>query len=372
VDSMPRRVDHAVMAGARPRPRPVFRLAVALAALLAVGASFAAPVASPIAAAEPAAWKGHVDLYRDGVFTTQRSWLWCTAADVQIMRNIVAGKSDHTTASQRRYFEWMRQRNRYDLPLSAGVDPQGWAAGLRHFVDARYRLVSSASFDGAIRLAVTRLRLTNRPVALAVSHGNHGWVLTGFSATADPARTKDFTITSVRVTGPLYGLQSKNGYDMPPDKKLTLAQLRRYFTPWRYDPLPMIWDGRYVSIQPAPVSTKAPSAKPTPTPAPSQTTTPMPIPSAPPPSPTPSPSPSVGPSPELGRTAGPRVEASAAPSAGAMAAVPGDGSPPPTPADALAAGGGDGPLAPWLGVAVAALAVGLVLVVAARRSHERR
>ena len=139
-------------------------------------------------------------------------------------------------------------------PLSAGVDPAGWTAGLRHFVDDRYRLVSSRTFDSALRSAVKRLRLTNLPVALTVSHGNHGWILTGFRATADPAATASFRVTSVRVTGPLYGLQSKNGYDMPPNTKLTTAQLKRFFTPWKYAPKAMIWDGRYVSIQPVPKS----------------------------------------------------------------------------------------------------------------------
>ena len=158
----------------------------------------------------------------------------------------------------------MRGRNRYDLPLSAGVDAAGWTAGLRHFVDDRYRLVSSRTFDGALRSAVTRLRLTGLPVALTVSHGNHGWILTGFRATADPATTSAFTVTSVRVTGPLYGLQSKNGYDMPPNTKLTTAQLRRYFTPWKYAPKPMVWDGRYVSIQPVPKAAPTRTAAPAP------------------------------------------------------------------------------------------------------------
>ena len=208
------------------------------------------------------AWTGGINLYRNGTFTTQKSWLWCTAAGVQIVRNIVDRKTDHTTAGQRRYFNWMRDRNRYDLPLSAGVDPAGWTAGLRHFVDDRYRLVSSRTFDSALRSAVKRLRLTNLPVALTVSHGNHGWILTGFRATADPATTSSFTVTSVRVTGPLYGLQSKNGYDMAPNTKLTTAQLKRFFTPWKYAPMKMVWDGRYVSIQPIPavaVAAQAPS-----------------------------------------------------------------------------------------------------------------
>jgi hypothetical protein len=198
-------------------------------------------------------WRGGIDLYRDGTYSVQKSWLWCTAAGVQIVRNIIDLESDHTTSAQRRYFAWMRLHNRYHLPLSGGVDPQGWAAGLRHFVDDRYRLVTSTTFDGALRSAARRLRQTNLPVALTVSHGNHGWVLTGFTASADPLTSANFKVTSVRVTGPLYGLQSRSGYDMPPDTTLTPTQLRRFFTPWKYAPMSMAWDGRYVSIQPIPV-----------------------------------------------------------------------------------------------------------------------
>jgi len=246
------------MTGSRGRQPLRLVLVLAVAAGLALGGSLAGSARS-VAAAESAlpTWNGGIDLYRDGVFTTQKSWLWCTAAGVQIVRNIVDVQEDHTVSGQRRYFNWMREHNRYTLPLSAGVDPQGWTAGLRHFVDDRYRLVASSTFDFALRSAVRRLRLTNLPVALTVSHGNHGWILTGFTATADPSSTASFKVTSVRVVGPLYGLQSKNGYDMPPDTKLTPTQLARYFTPWRYAPQRMIWDGRYVSIQPVPATGSA-------------------------------------------------------------------------------------------------------------------
>jgi len=230
-------------------------LVVAIVVLGLGAAWLGGPRPAEAASAGLPAWTGGVNLYRTGTFTTQKSWLWCTAAGVQIVRNIVDRKTDHSTSGQRRYFTWMRDRNRYDLPLSAGVDPAGWTAGLRHFVDDRYRLVSSRTFGSALRSAVTRLRLTNLPVALTVSHGNHGWILTGFRATADPAKTSSFTVTSVRVTGPLYGLQSKNGYDMAPNTKLTTAQLKRFFTPWKYAPRAMVWDGRYVSIQPVRMGT---------------------------------------------------------------------------------------------------------------------
>ena len=74
--------------------------------------------------------------------------------------------------------------------------------------------------------------------------------MTGFSATADPLMTTDFDVETVRIVGPLYGRQSRNGYDMPPDTELPVQRLRRFFTAWDYAPKAMIWDGRFVSIQP--------------------------------------------------------------------------------------------------------------------------
>ena len=109
-------------------------------------------------------WTGGIDLYRTGVFTTQKTWLWCTAADVQIMRNIVYHQTDHTRTNQSRYFDYMRAHDRYAIPVTDGTDPGGWTAGLRHFVDSRYRLYQSTTFNSALRSAVTNLRKTNRPV----------------------------------------------------------------------------------------------------------------------------------------------------------------------------------------------------------------
>jgi hypothetical protein len=261
------------------RSRSTIRLALAaaLAALLIAGR-----MVVPATDAEALSrWTGGIDLYRSGVFTTQKTWLWCTAADVQIIRNIADRASDHSRSSQQRYFDYMRAHNRYAIPVSDGVDPAGWAAGLRRFVDGRYQLTRSGSFDSALRAAVTNLRRTNLPVAITVSHGNHAWVLTGFSATADPAATDRFSVTSVRVVGSLWGLQSRSyGYDMRPNTRLTPAQLKGFFTPWHYAGVRMAWEGQWVSVQPvakaarpAP-ATPRPTAKPTPRPTPRPTPSP--------------------------------------------------------------------------------------------------
>ena len=240
------------MVGRARGPRRRRTLARMLAALLAAVALTVAALPGTADAAIPR-WRGGIDLYRPGVFSTQKTWRWCTAANVQIMRNIVHHRTNHKGAQQRRFFEYMRARDRYAIPARDGVDPVGWTAGLRHYVDARYHLVLSRSFKAALRSAVRNLRLTDMPVGITVAHGNHAWVLTGFSATADPAKTNHFTVTSVRVTGPLWGLQSRAyGYDMHPDKELTRKQFKRFFTAWHYAGIRMAWEGDWVSVQPIP------------------------------------------------------------------------------------------------------------------------
>ena len=256
--------------GISPSSRLIVAVFAAFVATVGIG-----PALQPASAASIPRWTGGVDLYRSGVFTTQKTWLWCTAADVQIVRNIADHAADHTRSNQKRYFDAMRAHNRYDIPVADGVDPAGWTYGLRHFVDSRYRLVSSTSFDAALRTAVTNLRRTNLPVGITVSHGNHAWVLTGFTATADPATTTHFTVTSVRVVGPLWGLQSRTyGYDMRPDTKLTPRQLAGFFTPWRYAKVRMAWEGRWVSIQP--IAAQTPTSAPRATPRPNPTVSPSP------------------------------------------------------------------------------------------------
>ena len=53
---------------------------------------------------------------------------------------------------------------------------------------------------------------------------------------------------------------------MAPNKKLTVAQFQHFFTPWWYAPKRMVWDHKYVSIQPVPTPKPAVAApKPAPT-----------------------------------------------------------------------------------------------------------
>jgi hypothetical protein len=94
------------------------------------------------------------------------------------------------------------------------------------------------------------MRLTGHPVGLLVNTGSHAWVLSGFSATADPALTNDFTVTAVYVEGPLFPKQQAGGYDMAPDTRLSMARLRLFFRRYDNRHAGSAWDNQFVTIQP--------------------------------------------------------------------------------------------------------------------------
>ena len=197
-----------------------------------------------------AAWNGGTQLYRSGAFSTQATWTWCVAASTQIIRNIVTGQNDHSAAAQHAYFVYGRAHNGYPTPESDGIDPGGWQAMLRAFVDPGYHIVSGSTYTAAVQAAARAMRMTGRPVGVFVGNGAHVWVISGFTATADPAVTTNYTVTSVNVEGPLWGRQSINGYDPPPNTRLSTARFRSFLTPYRDPWEPQAWRNRYVIVAP--------------------------------------------------------------------------------------------------------------------------
>ncbi len=83
-------------------------------------------------------------------------------------------------------------------------------------------------------------------------HGAHAWVMSGFTATADPAGAGAFRVTSVRVSDPWYPRPvSAFGRTRRPDARLSVAQLAKGFLRWRR---PLVryaeLDGRFVLVLP--------------------------------------------------------------------------------------------------------------------------
>jgi len=194
------------------------------------------------------AWMGGVDLYRDNAFVTQATMSWCVGASTQLMVNLITGSSDRTTATQTRIQTYARSMSGKEYK-DGGADTSGWASALRAFGHASYAVTDHGTFDASLRDAVIDLRRTNRPVGMLVMSGRHAWVLVGFTATADPAMTADFRITSVSISGPLWPSTGANGYDPAPNTKLSLEQLKQYFHPYVAVGKPSEY-GSYVTINP--------------------------------------------------------------------------------------------------------------------------
>jgi hypothetical protein len=208
---------------------------------------------SASAATTPAAWSGRYDLYRKGVFSTQKTIRWCVAASIQMMLNIIDGTADHSRDNQLRYIRYARQHDLFRDPAVTGTDPKGWVASLNHFRGlADYHVVSSNTYANAIRSAVRRLRATGEPVGLIVDHHYHAWVMTGFESSTDPAVDHGFRLTAVYIMGPLYPRPPHNGMDPSPDTRLSYRRMKDFLNRYRGAAVAPNnpWEGTYVTIQP--------------------------------------------------------------------------------------------------------------------------
>jgi hypothetical protein len=197
------------------------------------------------------AWTGSYNLYRSTAFSTQRTYVWCIAAGVQMMRNYVKGESDHGSTTQKRYYDYARSHDRFPNERFDGSDAQGWAAAARYATGAsHYGWRAHASYRDSLRYAASSIRRSGKPVGLMVARGGHAWVMTGFDATADPLADASFEVTSVYISGPLYPMQQSNGYDRPPNTRYAYGYLDAYYVPFRSLPgeNSELWHGKYVSV----------------------------------------------------------------------------------------------------------------------------
>jgi hypothetical protein len=197
------------------------------------------------------AWQGGLDLYRPGVFATQRTFDWCLPAAVEMVLNIVDGRSVSSYAEQAAFYEYGRAHLYTDYPVP-GMDPTSTIALLAS-QGQDYGDYRGASLDAMEREAVTQLRRTGKPVILYVEKGVHAWVLSGFTATADPAVTDAYTITSFSVLGPLWPTERYHlgYYDLPPDTKLSPSSFAAAVGgPFHERTRRVPWEGWFVLTEP--------------------------------------------------------------------------------------------------------------------------
>jgi hypothetical protein len=103
-----------------------------------------------------------------------------------------------------------------------------------------------------VRLAASAIRKTGRPVGILAWRGAHSMVMTGFTATADPARHPSFEVTGVYIADVWYPrLSSIWGYSDPPDTLVPFKRLAVDYLPWRRPTRAYPdKDGRFVLVLP--------------------------------------------------------------------------------------------------------------------------
>jgi hypothetical protein len=210
------------------------------------------PEAAGLRSVEPASTGSFaLDLYRRGDFRSQRTTAWCVPAAIQTMLNVIHGGPRSDLPSQRSLdrLAWSLSSPRLIRP---GSEPQGWAGALNRLGVGRYVVVAKTTRQAALRAAARAMRLTRKPVGLLVWRGAHAWVMTGFTASADPAQATDFRVTSVRVSDPWYPRPTAAwGHVHAPDTRLSTTALASVYLRWRR---PLVryaeLDGRFVLVLP--------------------------------------------------------------------------------------------------------------------------
>jgi hypothetical protein len=190
-----------------------------------------------------------MDLYKKGDYVAELKDVWCVPAAMQTSMNIMDTGADTSETTQSRIFSLARSI----APAPDGAaEPEAWAKGLAELGYGNYAVTERTTIRDAIHLAAHQVRVTNRPAGLMVWRGAHSWVLSGFTATADPALTDSFVVTAVRIEDVWYPrLSTIWGYSRPPDSLVPVNALPRDYLPWkRPTGLYPDKDGKFVVVIP--------------------------------------------------------------------------------------------------------------------------
>ncbi len=235
-----------------PVPSPIASLAPSASGLPSGGpGSSAPPSASASPRPTPTPGPFAMDLYEKGDYVGEFKDTWCLPAAMQVSMNIMDAGADRTQATQQRLFKFTRSL--FPAPDGA-AEPEGWAQGLAELGYGNYRVEVVPTIRAAVQAAARQIRLTNRPAGLMVWRGAHSWVVSGFSATADPATTDAFSVIAVRIEDVWYPRFSTIwGNSRPPDALVPVAALSEDYLPWKR-PKGDYPDknGKYVLIVPVP------------------------------------------------------------------------------------------------------------------------
>jgi len=184
----------------------------------------------------PKAGPFEMNLYRKGDFMHQATKDMCVAGSTQTMMNIIdPGKPNRSKAFQANLYQRGRELSPNKTKLGPiGVDLTGWAELLNTNGYGPYVVEGADTRRGAIRKAAKALRETGKPVGLVTWRGAHSWVMSGFTATADPAFDNGFGVKAVYIQDTWYPYVSTIwGASRPPGALVPVAALAEDYLPYQ-------------------------------------------------------------------------------------------------------------------------------------------
>ncbi len=115
-----------------------------------------------------------------------------------------------------------------------------------------YELRVYATRAQAINAAAVALRATRRPVGILAWQGVHSWVMTGFTATADPRTAKKFSVTTAYVLDPWYPwVSTRWPRSEAPNAPRDAKDLKANVLPWKLGSGPYAGrDGKFLVVVP--------------------------------------------------------------------------------------------------------------------------
>jgi hypothetical protein len=176
-----------------------------------------------------------MDLYQPGDFVGEFKNTWCIPAAMQTMMNIMDTGADTSQETQAKLFDL---GNSIAESRNGSPDPEGWAGGLQQLGYGNYQVGATSTMTAAVKVVVKQIQLTNRPAGLLVWYGWHSWVVSGFTASADPALTDNYTVLSLRIEDVWYDRHStlwnttRGGYSRPPDSDVPYGELSQDYKMW--------------------------------------------------------------------------------------------------------------------------------------------
>lgn len=224
-----------------PKPSPTVAVSAAPSDAPSVTAAPSAPASedpspSDVPSAAPVRVPVDVNLVSKPkkVFLTEQEKTWCAASAVQIVLNINSGEPDLTRAFQLQVHQAEVDYTTYEDSHNGGAGPQGMVETLNQMGTVPYELKIYGTREIALRAAAKAISSTDHPVILLAWRGAHAWVMSGYTADADPTVFKDAVVDGAYILDPWYPrVSSIWGPSDPPGAYQDASEMVRNFLKWR-------------------------------------------------------------------------------------------------------------------------------------------